>query len=283
MQIAKKDINSVIKIIIALITAFFIFLFSLSVVGTVLTSKQYILYCVSSSDYLKNSLPILKEELSALTIPSGLSENFFDDKIDSEALYNINCEYINSCYDKGVWDITPSGLKQALKQDLVDSFKEYANSGALASSVNVNDTSLGYLADKCVALYARISTHGIFRHVSLFASKVHKYLPFAIIFTFALSILGIIFLVILSKGTKKDHLYFALCGAGCMSSILPIILLITGYFGNLAISSRAMRILIATYFNNALIALTVFGLILIAVAIIILLKAKNKQINFSEN
>ncbi len=283
MQITRQHIGSVIKIIIALITAFFIFLFALSAVCTVLTSKQYILYSVSSSDYLKNSEPILKDGLSALAIPSGLSQNFFDDKIDNDALYNINKEYINSCYDKGIWDITPSGLKQALKQDLIDSFKEYANSGVLASSIDINDSSLSYLADKCVALYMRVSTHGIFRHVSFFASKVHKYLPFAIVFTFVFSVLGILFLTKLSKKTEKNYLYFALCGAGCMSAILPLILLISGFFGNLAITSKAMRILIATYFNNALIALSIFGSVLIVVSVIILLKAQRKQINSSEN
>lgn len=279
ISIKKEHIKKVVCLIVAFITAMFLLLSALAGVSDLLTSKSYILYTVGSTKYLENAKQMLKNGLSSLAIPSGLPENFFDDKINSEKLYSINRGFIISCYDTGNVKINNDDLKQ----ELIGQFKDYANSGALASTVDINDESLSYLADRCVEQYMTVGGNTVFRYICIYSARVNKYIIYALIFTLFFSVLGILFLIKLSYGNGKKYLYFSLCGGGCLSAVLPLILLLGGYIGKLGISSKAMHSFVSAYLNNALIILSVFGLLLIVIAVLILWGERRLKQKFYEN
>ncbi len=275
----KEHIKKIINTAIAFITALFILLSAFSGAAAILTSKPYILYTVGSTKYLQNAEQVLKDGLSSLAIPSGLPEDFFDDKINTEKLYSINREFMISCYDTGAAKINTDDLKQ----ELINTFKDYAASGAVASTVDIDDDALSYLANKCVEQYMTVGANSIFRYICIYASKANRYTIYALIFIIIFSVLGILFLIKLSGDGDKKYLYFSLCGGGCMSAILPLILLIGRFIGRLNIPSKAMRTFISAYLNNALIILSVFGLLLIAVSIFILWRERHSAPKFEQS
>lgn len=271
----KIILKTAINYTASVITAVFIFLFCCSVAIGVLCSKNYIKFSVKSADYIALSAEELKEDMISLAIPSGLPEKFFDDKIDNAALLKLNNDCIDNAYDNGKFSVDTTNIKQYH----IDAFKEYAESGALASDTDVTDESMGYLAQLCAEKYEKVAANSVFKYLSFYASKINKFMPFAIIGTLLFSAFCIVFLLKTGKAQgDKRYLYSSLCGAGIMSSLAPLVVLIGGFVKKISISSRAMHLFIISLLNNILLILVVLGIILIALAIFLLLfKKKDKK------
>ncbi len=270
-----KNIRAIINHTVAVITAMFIFLFGTCLALGIATSKGYIKFTVKSTDYIENSSAELKEGLISLAIPSGLPESFFDDKIDSAALLKLNNACIDNAYNKGTFSVDTTELKK----DLVNDFKDYAASGALASDVDVTDEALGYLADLCAEKYEKTAANSVFKYLSYYAGKLNRYTLFAIIGTALLAAFGICFVLKLSKNAPdKRFMYFALCGGGLMLAIVPAIILIGRFVNKISIAARSMHLFISSFVNNILLFVLLLGLLIIGIAVFVLLfKKKDKK------
>ena len=267
----KNKLRSIISYIVAIITAMFIFLFGVSGALGILTSKIYIKGTVKRADYINISASELKETLISLAIPSGLPENFFDDKIDYDLLAELNNNCIDNAYDKSSFSVDTAKVKEKH----LNIFKAYANSGALASDIAVTDESLEYLADLCTEKYEKLVANSLFKYLAFYSAKFNRFTPFAIIGTLIFAALGILFLVKLSKAMdEKKYLYFSLCGGGAMLGIVPAILLIGGFVKKISIASRSMHLFIIAFVNNILFFLLIFGIMLILTSAFILVHKK---------
>lgn len=271
----KNIFKIVINYTVSAITAVFIFLFCCSVAIGVLSSKSYIKSSVKTTDYIAISAEELKEDMISLAIPSGLPDNFFDDKINNAALLKLNNNCIDNAYDKGAFSIDAANITQYH----IDIFKEYAESGALASDTDVTDESLNYLAELCTEKYKKTAANSVFKYLSFYAAKINKFMPFAIIGTLLFSVFCVVFLLKLSKSQNdKRYIYYALCGSGIMTALIPSIVLLGGFIKKISISSRAMHLFIISFVNNILLILVILGIILIALAVFFLLfKNKNEK------
>lgn len=271
----KAILGAAINYTIAVITAMFIFLFCACCAVFFATSKDYITFTARSTDYVETAAEELKDGLVSLAIPSGLPENYFDDKVDTAALEKLNKECIDNAYDSGKFSVDTADLKEKL----IKEFNAYAASGALASDVDVTDESLSYLADLCVEKYEKTAANSVFKYLAFYASKLNRYIPFAVLGTFLLSALGIIFVINLNKkAADKRFLYFSLCGGGLMASAVPVIILIGGFVGKISIASRSMHLFISAYVNNILLFLSILGFLIIGISVFILLfKKKDKK------
>lgn len=272
----KEIFRTVINYIVSVITAIFIFIFCACFALGIATSKGYINFTVKNTKYIELSAEELKEGLISLAIPSGLPENYFDDKVDVAALEKINKECIDNAYNSGKFSVETADLKEKL----IKEFKDYAASGALASDVDVTDESLSYLADLCAEKYKKTAANTVFKYLSFYASKLNNYIPFAVLGTLLLSALGLIFVIKLNKSTAdKQFLYFSLCGGGLMAVLVPAVILIGGFVDKISIASRSMHLFVSAYVNNILLCLCILGLVLIGIsAFILLFKKKDTKI-----
>lgn len=271
----KEILRAVINYTTAVITAMFIFLFCVCSDLSLATSKAYIKFTVKSTRYNELSAEELKDGLISLAIPSGLPENYFNDKVDVTALENLNKECIDNAYDAGKFSIETADLKEKF----IKEFKDYAASGALASDVDVTDDSLSYLADLCVEKYERTAANSVFKYLAFYSSKLNKYLLLGTLGTLFVSILGLIFVIRLNKNTgNRNFLYFSLCGGGLMAGLIPAIILIGGFVRKISIASRSMHLFISNFVNNILLLLFIAGLLIIGVSVFVLLfKKKDKK------
>ncbi len=271
----KEILRTVINYTVAVITAMFIFLFCVCAALSVATSKGYINFTVKFTKYNQLSAEELKEGLISLAIPSGLPENYFDDKVDTATLEKLNKECIDNAYNSGKFSVETADLKEKL----IKWFKDYAASGALASDIDVTDESLSYLADLCAEKYEKTAANSVFMYLAFYASKLNGFLLFGTLGTFLLSALGVFFTVKLNKSNgNRRFLYFSLCGGGLMAGLIPAIMLIGEFIQKVSISSRSMHLFVSAYVNNILLFLLILGLMLFGISVFILLfKKKDKK------
>ena len=271
----KNKLRTIISYVVSIITAMFVFLFGVSSALGVATSKQYIKFTVKTAEFINISADELKEDFISLAIPSGLPENFFNDKIYRDLLGEVNNNCIDNAYDKGSFAVDTTKVKEKY----LNNFWTYAESGALASDVAVTDESLEYLANLCTEKYEKTAGNSIFKYLSFYSAKINRLMPFAVVGLLVLSVFGALFVLKLGKFTNdKRFIYFSLCGGGAMLSIIPTILLIGGYVKKISIASRSMHLFIIAFVNNILILLVILGVVLIttSVSILIFKKKDNK-------
>ena len=271
----RTILKSVINYTASIVTALLCFLLCVAIAFGVLTSKWYIKSTVKSSKYISGAATELKEDMISLAIPSGLPENFFNDKISTDLLLDLNNQIINNAYGSANFktDIT------AVKAYHIALFKEYASSAELDNELEVSEEGLNYLSDLCAEKYKKMGANSVFKYLSLYAGKLNAYMPFAIIGLIAVNAFCFMFLIKLGKAERdKRFIYFSLCGAGIMTLALPLFVILGGYVKKISISSRAMHQFIMSYVNNILTLLVILGVILIALSIFILFfKKKDKK------
>ncbi len=271
----KEIFRAIINYTVSVITAMFIFLFFACAALSLATNKGYINFTVKSAKYNELSAEELNDGLISLAIPSGLPENYFDDKVDTAALEKLNKECIDNAYDFGKFSVDTADLKEKL----IKQFKDYAASGALASDVDVTNESLSYLADLCVEKYEKAAANSVFKYLAFYAAKLNKYVLLATLAMLLISALGLIFVVKLNKNNgNRRFLYFSLCGGGLMAGLIPAIILIGGFVRKISIASRSMHLFVSGFVNNILLLLFIAGFILIGISVFVLLfKKKDKK------
>ena len=272
----KQVIKVIINYTTSMISSLVVFLFCALLAVGIMTSKWYIQHTVSSTNYIDNSALELKESMISLAIPSGLPENFFDDKINTEALKNLNAASIDNAYDNGKFSVDTKGIKEYH----VALFNTYATSGALASDVDVTEESIGYLAELCTEKYEKTAANSVFKYLAFYSAKINRLAPFGIIGIGVFAALCILFMLKLSKAQNdKSFLYYSICGGGIMTALAPITILIGKFVNKISISSRAMHTFLTAFVNNILIIMAVLGAIIILVAVFVLLFEKKAEKN----
>ena len=110
------------KKIINILLSFFMTVV-ISVTGCLATSSPFIKAVVSISDYKHNIEPEISDSLKSVAIPSGLPEDFFNDKIKSEYIDRIINESIEAAINKQDYTMPLDELEQLIYDDIV----AYAN------------------------------------------------------------------------------------------------------------------------------------------------------------
>lgn len=261
----KECLRTVLGSIAALITAIFIFLCGTVVTVATVTSEGYIVTTVKKIGYIKNSVPELEATLNTLTVPSGLPNSFFTGKINEAELQKINEKCISQNYKAASFDYDFS----ALKAELINYFKEYASSPESAVSSAVSEEALSSLADICIESYKTTASGKIFKYLSLYSGKLHRFAVLGAIGLLLISIIGVLFLSKLGgKFIKSNYIYFALCAGGIMSAAIPAFILITGAVRKLGITPKPVLDFITGFANGALYMMIAYGAVLIILSVV---------------
>lgn len=85
----KETVRTVLSFLLSFLGSVFVSFTSLAVVLAVIMSKPYITHTLNSSGYITAAASDLAEELNDLAIPSGFTDDFFNDKINTTELSRL--------------------------------------------------------------------------------------------------------------------------------------------------------------------------------------------------
>lgn len=264
MDEKREKTRKVISYIVSLISALLIFALIICCVATFGVSKRYIRITSDSSDYISKSADLTKENLSYITTPSGLPDNFFNDKVTESQIENIFLQELENNYNSNGNAADMTQLKQELKQMFID----YVNSGE-SSYTNANEENLNYLADTCTTYYSNAVAPRLIKYFIRYCGKIFKVMPIADIGLSVLSGLAILLLYKINTKWFTLFLYYSVAGAGLMAIIMPFILLVSKSVNRINISTISTHDFISAYFNNLLLITVIIGVILVLIGIFI--------------
>lgn len=239
--------KKIIYILLSFFMALVVLVCSFSFVGAVVTSSTYLKSVVVVSNYVKNVETEIAENLKSVAIPSGLPENFFNDKIKTDFIKNTVNESINSALSGKTYQMPNEEIEALILEDLLLYAKE--------EGVEINEESEKMLKEtaKISGNYYKNYTYNIFYR----ALKHVKGISTKLLFVFVALVVVLVLMFYLLKGKKE--LIYALLSSGAMLIISVILIVISGAF-KLAIKSVALLSFANFYIGILLAFITLIGI-----------------------
>lgn len=270
----KETVRTVLNFLLSFLGSVFISFTSLAVVLAVILSKPYISYTLNSSGYITAAASDLAEELNHLAIPSGLTDDFFNDKINTAELSRLTNEAIESNYSAKPF--IPDTA--ALKNELINHFNNFAKGETVINLNSDNTEALNELADMCVEKYVSFAAPSLLKYLALYSARLFKYCLIAFAVLGFLSLFTLLFNARLNKENKekvRSFTFFSLCGAGFMCLIPSVILLLGKFISKVNLQPLSALSFLVSFVNGSLVLLLIIGLLLLASSIIrMLIKRK---------
>ena len=242
--------KKIINILLSFFMAVIIFVFSCCAIGAFLTSAPFIKGAVFVSAYTKNAETEIAESLQSVAIPSGLPENFFDDKIHTIFIKNTINNCISSAIKGKAYEMPTAEIEALIYNDILKYSKENGiQMDEEAETMLKNTASLS-------ATYYKNFTYNIFYRVLKFLKGISLKMLIAAVVLLAV----LAFMHYLLKGKKE--LCFAYLGGGTML-FAPIILIISGVAFKWAIASKAVLTFVNLYIGFTLITMVILGVLAI--------------------
>lgn len=271
----KETVRTVLSFLLSFLGSVFVSFTSLAVILAVVMSKPYIIYTLNSSDYITSAASDLAEELNHLAIPSGLTDDFFNNKINTTELSRLTNEAIKANYSAKPF--TPDTA--ALKKELINHFNDFAKGETVINLNSDNTEALNELADMCVEKYISFAAPSLLKYLALYSARLFKYCLIAFAVLGFLSLFTLLFNARLNKENKekvRSFTFFSLCGASFMCLIPSVVLLIGRFISKVNLQPLSALNYLISFVNGALILLLLIGLLLFAFAIFQIL-VKRKQ------
>ena len=265
------DKNVIFRRCIVSVTAF---LFTLLLLATLLLgvaetviSKPYFMKIAELSNYDDLAFESLKEELSNLTIPSGLPEDFFEDKLDKNLFF--------SRVEKGFAANAKGAALPYSDDEIKEEFYNLAYDFALTQNRVVSDeakVSLSGFADECAAVYLRYSNPSSVKTVLSFMTPLAKPILVALSASFAVTAAALFLLIRLCRGRDLlKHLFFSFGGASLLLGVFPLLLLITGEIKRISLTSKSLHALAVSFIEGGLVLMLICAALMLILTIIFLI------------
>ncbi len=248
----KKIINLVLSFFLTIM----IFAFSLTLVAGTITSEGFFNIILNISGFTEKAEQEIADELKDTAIPSGLGEDFFNDKIKTDYIKT----FAKSAIEEGLKkESSYSPDIEGLKNEIYNDILSYAEQNGVVVSEESKEM-LKETASLSAEPYVNLA-HRPFFMVAEIIKGFSKILYIAALVVFAI----LLMLVLLLKGKKE--LSFGLLGGGIML-VLPIFLCISGAAFKFSISSLALLSYINFFIGTAIGILCFLGFLFIALGII---------------
>lgn len=239
--------KKIVNILLSFAMCFTIFLLGISITASTIISAPFLKGVIKLSNYVKNVEPEIAESLQSLTIPSGLPEDFFDDKIHTEYIEKTLNECIEAAVNRKTYDMPTPEIEELIFNDL----KTYANEKGIEIDEKTEE-SLRHTASVCSKYYINYTFAIFYRVIKHLGGVSLKMLIVSIVLLVVL-----VFMHYLLNGKKE--LAYALLGAGAML-VTPIYFIITGKAFEWAISSEALLKVIYVFMSLAIAIPVVLGI-----------------------
>ena len=269
----KLILKNIIAIVTAFILTFALACLNLCLSGRVISNSDFVKSIITKSDYVTNAVTEIKEDLSDLAIPSGLPADFFDKKVlpaevsemvFSATLYNWNGE---------ANELDFSSIKESLSNDIT----AYANENFVSIDEETK-VAIKTLTEECYKVYLRYCNPTLLEFLGQTVKLLSKVVNLGIIASFVLLVLTLIFLYRLVD-TKNFFFYsfVSFMGAGLLSGIIPLILLITNKISHIAILSKSLYGFLCTFVNSSLFIVMLFALLFVVISLLMLFLELRKK------
>lgn len=277
------DKNVIFRRCIVSVTAFLFTLLLLASlllgVASTVVSKPYFMKVAKLSNYDNLAYDSLKQELSNLTIPSGLPSDFFEDKLNK----SLFCDRVRESFAADVTGVpTPYSA-----EEVKDEFYKLAYDFALTQNRVVSDeakVSLSGFADECTTVYLRYSNPSSVKTVLSFTSPLAKPLLIALCGALIITAAALFLLIRLCHGRDLlKHLYFSFGGASLLLGVFPLLLLVTGEIKRISLTAKALHALAVSYIEGALKLMLAGAVLLLITALIFLIFDLKNSKQPSEN
>ncbi len=266
----------ILKRIITVFTAF-ILCFALACLGLCVTVKiaaggNFAKGIIDKTNYVSLAENEIKEGLSDLAIPSGLPSDFFNNKISSDTVSQIISDSVDYSFSSGGTAPDLTFIKEDFKRDIT----LWANENFVFID-DATSSAVSLLTEECYNVVLRYCSPSILQYLGRLSVSLDKVATLGIILALTLTAFTLFFLSRLLG--KKEFFFFSFvsfCSGGLLVGIIPFILLITNKISSIAILSKSLYAFICGFVNSCLLALVLFGLILVLISAIFVILEKRK-------
>jgi len=248
--------KKIVNILLSFAMAFTIFMLGICITASTIISEPFLNGVIKISDYVKKVEPEIADSLQSLTIPIGLPDDFFDDKVHTEYVEKTLKECIDAAVNRKTYDMPTAEIEELIVKDL----KAYAKENGIEVDEKTEE-SLKHTASVCAKYYINF-TFAIFYRIIKHLGGVSLIMLIASILLLAV----LAFMYYLLKGKKE--LVYALLGGGLML-ITPIIFIITGKAYHWAIASAALLQVVYTFISFTIAIPVILGIIFFVWGIIL--------------
>ena len=266
----NQNKEMIIKNAIAVITAF-ILTFALSclnicLAGKIISQPFFVKKVVVGSNYVSNAASEIKEALSDLAIPSGLPSDFFDKKVSDSKVSQL----VASALDYNFKISSKAPDFSFIKEDLSKDINAFANEHFVTID-NETKKAITALTEECYNVYLRYCNPQVIQVLGQVVGSVSKIITLGIIASLLLSGVTLVFLFRLVD--RKNFLFYSFVsflGAGLLSGIIPLILLVTNKISHIAILSKSLYAFLCSFANSGLFIVVLFSLLFVLISLLML-------------
>ena len=238
--------KKIINILLSFFMAVIIFGLGSSLTAFMATSAPYINVMVGLSGYTKKAATEIADYSQSVAIPSGLPENFFDDKIHTDFLKKTVKESVKAALSGKDYQMPTEEIEELIYKDIL----EYAKLNGIET--DEEDAKMLKNTANLAATYYKNYSYNIFYRIL----KTIKGVSLKMLVATAVLLALLIAIYYLLKGTKE--LSFGLLAGGIML-ITPIIFAITGAAFKWAIASTALLGFINLYIGIMIALMVLMG------------------------
>lgn len=260
-------LRTVLQSVFSFLLGLFLALLSVCTVGYAGSDRAYVIGQVTPA-VAEQALGEMREALDALTIPSGLPENFFADKLNVELVESSLTRVVTAAYDGA--DTVPVDQAQ-LKQLFYDEFQEYLRANPVV--LEATEEALLFLADTCTNAILPYLNPLLMREAATVLGMVHPPLQWGCVALAVLAVLAAALLLGISKTGMQRVAYIeiAVAMAGLLLFPLPAYALRTGLVQRVGLLSPSQHTFVTRYLEALLTRCTAVGLACFAVALLLTL------------
>ncbi len=268
----KQIAKSVIAILVAFILTFALACLNICLSAKIISSANFIKGVTEKSKYADKAAIEIKEALSDLAIPSGLPEDFFDDKVSQSQVAELFNSAIAQSFQGGAKPDF-SSIKETLSKDIND----YANENFVSISKETQ-TAIKTLTEECCNIYIRYCSPSILQFLGQIIKTLSKVIIVGIAASALLVVVALVF--ILRLVDRKNFLFYSFSsflGAGLLSGIIPLVLLITNKISHVAILSKSIYGFLCSFVNGSLLIIVLFSALFVIISLLMLLLELRKK------
>ena len=263
----KDNIRIIVSVILSFVLSVGLFVTTIASSTLYSLNKDFVISTAKSSGYAKLAIEELTDKLNDLAIPSGLSEDFFTEKIDKDYFEKLFYECLKNGIEKNA-DYSIDIL--VFEQKVFDEVCEYATEQAgELSSETIN--SLKAFSTECASIFLTFVNPPLLNYVLPLIKTVSKYVAWVVAAGIILSFISAFSLFRFNNPHSfRKYCFTALVGGYLTCSVIPAYLLITKEISKISISSPSLYAVVTSYANSFLTNILVFAALLIIAALIIL-------------
>lgn len=268
----KEKLRVLLSLVLSFVLCLCIFFISFVSISFLATGKDFVTSSAKRSHYTEIAHSELIGELNDLAVPSGLPNNYFDDKLNLDEFEGLFYTCLaNTVNGNKNFSLDYKNVEESILKNVTDfSINE---TGEITDN---NQVSLQIFANECVKIYSTFVNPPLTNYLFSLFSPIRHYLLIAIAVLLVLGLTaGYTLFKINVVSPFKKYCFASFAGASLTLGIIPAILIATNEVSKLAITSKSLHAIITCFISDFLWLMVMLAIFLAIVSIrIITFKTK---------